>query len=165
VWFPSSRENKDELIRIRDELLPYRLAVEFRNKTWTSERNLFDTMELLGSAGIVYTCVDEPQGFTSSVPPIAAATADIAVIRMHGRNAARWDRGAPSASARFEYLYSTDELRAWVPRIHALAERTREVHVLMNNCYRDYAVQNASEMAQLLAEAPHAHAEAAAPLA
>ena len=27
-----------------------------------------------------------------------------------------------------------------------LAAQTRETHVLMNNCYRDFAVRNASEL-------------------
>jgi uncharacterized protein YecE (DUF72 family) len=153
VWFPISRENKAELTRLRDEFSPYRIAVEFRNHTWMSERNVLETLEFLGGADIVYTCVDEPQGFVSSVPPIAAVTSDLALVRMHGRNAARWQRGAPTAAARFAYLYSTEELRAWVPRVHALAERAREVHVLMNNCHADYAVRNAREMAELLERA------------
>ena len=32
----------------------------------------------------------------------------------------------------------------------ALARRSREVHVLMNNCYREYAVQSAKQLAALL---------------
>jgi uncharacterized protein YecE (DUF72 family) len=123
-----------------------------------AERNRVRTLDFLGHEGLIYTCVDEPQGFVSSVPPIVAATSDLAVVRMHGRNASRWQRGASSAAARFEYLYTTDELREWVPKVHALAERTREVHVLMNNCYSDYAVRNASELAELL-EQPSAGAE------
>lgn len=153
VWFPISRENKAYLVRIRREFAPYRVAVEFRNATWMADRNLDETLALLAGEDLVYTCVDEPQGFVSSVPPIAAATSDIAIVRMHGRNAARWDRGARAASERFDYLYSPDELREWVPRVLALAERTREVHVLMNNCYGDYAVRNARDMADLLAAA------------
>jgi len=154
VWFPISYDNKEELVRLRDAFSPYRIAVEFRNRTWISERNAIETLELLGAEGIVYTCVDEPQGFPSSVPPVAAATSDLALVRMHGRNAARWQRGAPTAAARFEYLYTTDELREWVPRIHALAEHTREVHVVMNNCHSDYAVRNARELAELLEREP-----------
>jgi uncharacterized protein YecE (DUF72 family) len=57
---------------------------------------------------------------------------------------------------RFGYLYQEGELREWVPRLHALARRSREVHVLMNNCYRHYAVQNGKELAALLAEADEA---------
>lgn len=165
VWFPISAANKAELVRIRDAFQPYRIAVEFRNRTWISERNVLETLDFLATEDLVYTCVDEPQGFPSSVPPIAVATSDLAVVRMHGRNAARWRRGAFTASARFEYLYSTDELRAWVPKLHALAERTEEVHVLMNNCHADYAVRNARELADLveIAPAPHEHRPSPAP--
>ncbi|HEY8207109.1 MAG TPA: DUF72 domain-containing protein [Myxococcaceae bacterium] len=150
VWFPISREHKERLVQIRDELSPCRVAVEFRNFTWMTERNLDETLSLLADEDLIYTCVDEPQGFPSSVPPIAAATSDVALVRMHGRNAARWQRGARTAAERFDYRYSLDELREWVPRILALAERTREVHVLMNNCHRDHAVRNAQEIAELL---------------
>ena len=44
------------------------------------------------------------------------------------------------------------ELQEWVPRIHELAEQTRETHVLMNNCYRSYAVDNARDLRTLLDE-------------
>jgi len=58
-----------------------------------------------------------------------------------------------STTERFGYLYADGELREWVPRIHALARQSRGVRVLMNNCYRQYAVQNAKELASLLTEA------------
>lgn len=159
VWFPISRENKARLGRIRRDLAPYRMAVELRNFTWMTEQNVDETLDLLAGEGIAYTCVDEPQGFPSSVPPIAAATrADVAVVRMHGRNAARWQRGARSAAERFDYKYSPEELGEWVPKVLALAEQAREVHVLLNNCHSDYAVVNAREMAELVERAQSAAA-------
>jgi uncharacterized protein YecE (DUF72 family) len=45
------------------------------------------------------------------------------------------------------YLYSEDELCGWVGPVRALAEQAERVHVLMNNCYRDYAVRNARQLA------------------
>jgi uncharacterized protein YecE (DUF72 family) len=50
------------------------------------------------------------------------------------------------------YLYSEDELREWVGPVRALADEAERVHVLMNNCYRDYAVRNARQLAALLAQ-------------
>ena len=55
--------------------------------------------------------MDEPQGFKSSVPPIIAATADIGVVRFHGRNKAAWEKDSAAASGRFNYLYSDEELK------------------------------------------------------
>src|SRR4051812_11007222 len=39
LWFPISRDHKKRLVQIREELSPLRVAVEFRNFTWLSERN------------------------------------------------------------------------------------------------------------------------------
>jgi len=55
-----------------------------------------------------------------------------------------------TAADRFKYDYSQQELGEWVPRLQQLASETRETHVLMNNCYRDFAVRNASELGALL---------------
>ncbi len=38
-----------------------------------------------------------------------------------------------------------------MPRVRELADSAKEVHVLMNNCYRDFAVINAEQMGRLLA--------------
>jgi hypothetical protein len=38
-----------------------------------------------------------------------------------------------------------------VPTIKTLAERAGTVHALMNNCYQDYGVRNAADLAELLA--------------
>ena len=59
-------------------------------------------------------------------------------------------RSPRRASVRFRYDYSTDELKEWVPRISDLSSQARETHVLMNNCYRDFAVRDAQELGGLL---------------
>jgi uncharacterized protein YecE (DUF72 family) len=98
-----------------------------------------------------YVCVDMPQGFDSSLPPIAAATAkDLAMVRFHGRDPSAWASKEETASARFRYDYSRDELAEWAPKIGQLASETRETHVLMNNCYRDFAIRSAQELGDLL---------------
>jgi uncharacterized protein YecE (DUF72 family) len=90
-----------------------------------------------------------PQGFRSSLPPIAEATSpDLSVVRFHGRDPEAWQR--KTVTERFRYLYSEQELAEWVPRVDHLASSAREVHALMNNCYRDQAVTNAAQLADLL---------------
>ena len=39
------------------------------------------------------------------------------------------------------------------PRIKALAEQAGRVHLLMNNCYADYGVNSARQLAMLLEQA------------
>src|SRR5256885_11988953 len=56
------------------------------------------TFEFLESQDLAYVCVDEPQGFDSSLPPVVAVTADLAVVRFHGRNAETWTADVPSRS-------------------------------------------------------------------
>jgi uncharacterized protein YecE (DUF72 family) len=86
------------------------------------------------------------------VPPVVAATADIAVVRFHGRNTETWEEKWISAAERFAYRYADGELAEWVPGLQELAACSRETHALMNNCYRDYAVDNGRQLAALLDE-------------
>ena len=147
-WFPIGKRNREYILECAKRAAPDRVCVEFRNKTWMSEDNQRSTLEFLEGHGIPYVCVDMPQGFTSSIPPVVAATSDIAVVRFHGRNSDEWESG--SVQKRFKYLYSKEELQEWAPRIKKLSEETDKTHVLMNNCYRDYAPQNGKELAGLL---------------
>jgi uncharacterized protein YecE (DUF72 family) len=147
-WFVIGRASKQYLLECARRADPYRICVEFRNKTWLSEGNRKETIEFLEGHGLPLVCVDMPQGFTSSLPPLTAATADIAVVRFHGRNADEWESG--SVQRRFKYLYNKEELEQWVPKISALEKETERTHVLMNNCFRDYAQRNATELAALL---------------
>jgi uncharacterized protein YecE (DUF72 family) len=157
VWFAWSHDHETILENLHRVVPDARLAVEFRNRTWMSDRHRDRTIALLRSNQLVYTCVDEPQGYSSSVPPIAEATSDVALIRFHGRSGARWNQSHTSASERFQYLYTMSELSEWVPKVRDLADRAREVHVIMNNCYQDYAIVNARQMRTLL-DASHPQA-------
>ena len=75
---------------------------------------------------------------------------DLAVVRFHGRNDDTWKKPGTTAAERFKYLYSKPQLRTWVPKIETLAERASTVYALMNNCYEDYGVRNAADLAALL---------------
>jgi uncharacterized protein YecE (DUF72 family) len=149
-WFLPGRDSSEYILEANERLGQYNMAVEFRNDRWLSERNQDGTLKLLADHTIPYVCVDEPQGFRSSVPPVAAATAPVALLRMHGRNYETWEKKGIGAAERFDYLYREEELEEWVPRVQSLAEGSREVHVLMNNCHHDYAVRNARQLADRL---------------
>lgn len=150
-WFAIGKANRQYVIECAKRCAPMRICVEFRNKTWMSPDNQNETLQFLEGHGLPYVCVDMPQGFVSSIPPVVAATADLAVIRFHGHNDAEWESG--SVQKRFKYLYSEDELKAWAPKVKKLAAEAETTHVLMNNCYSSYAQQNAKELAGLLTSA------------
>jgi uncharacterized protein YecE (DUF72 family) len=127
---------------IRDRLGPYRAAVEFRNNTWLAPSERETTLNMLGDLDFSYICVDEPQGFQSSVPPIAAATNKLAYVRFHGRNAAMWEAKTKTSSERFDYYYKPEELAEWVAPIRQLAFETDAVHLIMNTNNHDQGPAN-----------------------
>ena len=59
-----------------------------------------------------------PQGYPSSIPPVLAATSDLAVVRMHGHSD-KW--ASKDIHERFGYRYSPAELEEWSHRIEHLA--------------------------------------------
>jgi uncharacterized protein YecE (DUF72 family) len=152
-WFGPKEANREQIRQVAARLAAadVRGCVEFRNARWLEQEECESTLELLEELGLSYVCVDEPQGFKSSVPPVVAATADLAVVRFHGRNAETWERATPTAAERFRYRYEIHELAEWVPKLQELASSAKEVHALMNNCYRDHAVDNAQQLAAMLA--------------
>jgi len=149
-WFFPGSDSRENILACQRALPQYRLAVEFRNGSWLSEKNQDRTLRFLRENNLVYTCVDEPQGFRSSVPPLAEVTSDIALVRFHGRNRESWEKKGLSAAERFRYLYPEAELREWVPKVRQLASEAKQLHVVFNNCYADYGVRNARDMQGLV---------------
>jgi len=126
------------------------LAIEFRNSAWLNEQNGNKTIDFLQKNGLSFVCVDEPQGFKSSVPPVAEVTSSLAVVRFHGRNRETWEKKGITAAERFNYLYSGNELQEWIPKINHLETQTEQVYVLFDNCYQDEAVVNARQVREML---------------
>lgn len=149
-WFTLKRANKDYLLECKERAAPYRISVELRSATWfRDDAATEETLDFLRSYGLPFVCVDMPQGHRSSIPPVVAATAgDLAVVRFHGHSD-KWN--SRDIYQRFGYRYDEGELREWVPRLRSLAESAGETHVLLNNCYRNYAQVNARQLADLLA--------------
>jgi uncharacterized protein YecE (DUF72 family) len=153
-WCMPGRESAAYLESLPARLPGMRIAVEFRQADWMAEARRAQTLDRLRRLSLVYVSVDEPQGTRASVPPLAEATSEaLAVVRFHGRRREAWTKRGASTTERFGYLYREAELAEWVPRIRTLTRRSREVHVLMNNCYRGHAVENAKELAEMLAGA------------
>ncbi len=151
-WVFPSNEARDLILETRRRLeVP--IAVEFRHGSWFNEKNAERTIKFLEDNKIPYVAVDEPQGFKSSVPPVVVPTSpDLAIFRFHGRNKQNWEKKGIRPSERFRYLYDEDELADWTPKIAAVAKKTKETHVIFNNCYSNYATTNAREAARLLEE-------------
>lgn len=152
-WFFPIGESRDEILAARERLGDQRFAVELRNASWFNDKNAERTLRFLTDNAIPFVIVDEPQGMKSSVPPITAVTSpELVVARFHGRRAETWEKPNIPVVERFRYLYDREELSEWAPRLASAARETREMHVLMNNCYANYGATNARELARLLAD-------------
>lgn len=150
-WVFPSNEARERILDARARLGDMALTVEFRHGSWFNEKNAERTLRFLTENEIPYVIVDEPQGFKSSVPPVAAVTSpELAVFRFHGRRAETWEKPNIPPNERFRYLYDEDELADWAPRIAEAARSAKQVHALMNNCSGNYGTTNALQLAELL---------------
>src|ERR1700756_418380 len=142
-WFPIGRARREYILACAARAAPDRVCVEFRNRTWMTEDNQRETLDFLASHRLPYVCVDMPQGYPSSIPPVLAATSDLAVVRMHGHSD-KWT--SKEISEKFGYKYSDQELDDWAGRIRGLSADAEITQVLFNNCYRDWAHVNAQQL-------------------
>jgi len=167
--FRPTKENLAWLNEVLDRFADLPLAVELRHRDWLAP----ELLAALAGRGVGFVNVDQP-GLEDHLGPTALATAPVAYVRLHGRNAADWWR-ADAGMARYDYFYTAEELRPWAARARALAARpgVQEVYVVTNNHPRGQGLANALMLASLLAErkvpAPPplvaAFAEALAPFA
>ena len=112
------------------QLPGHELLVEFRHKSWLDEENRSETLAFLDEHGMTHVIVDAPRSIIPCVPALTSATG---YVRFHGRNADTWFKRTRSAAERFDYLYSEEELREWVPQLRELEEKAEVVYAMFNN--------------------------------
>ena len=152
-WFTNEMKNRRYLGRVAAEMNGDQVVVEFRHTSWLAPDRAPETLGLLSELGLGYVVVDAPQIGTGTAPLVPAVTdPDLSYVRLHGRNTTTWYKRTQTTGERFDYLYSEDELRGWLPRIEELARRAAEVHVMFNNNRRNYATVNAEQMQRFLGQ-------------
>ncbi len=142
VFFYPSKESMEYMRQSREKLKDIPVIIEFRNSDWAKP----ETFEFLKSADLGYCAVDEPQ-LPRLMPFINEVTSDIGYLRLHGRNK-NWFN-AP-VSERYDYLYSEEELNSFIPKMKSMAEKSKRMYILFNNCHTGSAVRNAQRTKQLL---------------
>ena len=142
VFFLASSRNEDYILQCKDRLKGVPLVVEFRNKAWISDR----TFDFLKNNELGFCIVDEPP-LPRLVPYKPIATSDVAYFRFHGRNK-NWFRA--SREERYNYLYSEEELKKFVPDIEKMARSGLNTLVFFNNCHAGSAARNALMMKKFL---------------
>lgn len=142
--FKRTPENASYIERLPELLPGVPVIVEFRNVEWVSPA----TFDLLSRNGLGFCCVDEPS-LKGLFPPLAVYTSSIGYVRFHGRNARSWWEHK-EAWERYNYLYTENELRDWIPKIDSISQATERTYVLFNNCHAGQAALNAKQMESLL---------------
>jgi uncharacterized protein YecE (DUF72 family) len=102
--------------------------------------------------------VDQPRvGRAAAARP--RVTSSRSYLRLHGRNAADWFREGAGRDARYDYLYSPEEVCDMAGLARHLAASAEELFIVQNNHFRGKALVNALQMKHLLEEvAPRAPA-------
>jgi uncharacterized protein YecE (DUF72 family) len=148
VWKPSSL---DYLEWANDRLGDDVMLAEFRHRSWYAEDVRAEVLRWLEERGIAYVTVDAPKVDAKNVPEtVVAATAPLAYVRYHGRNAATWNKRGGGAAERFDHAYSEDELAEWVEPLRELAAASEEAYAFFNNNNQTNGVAQAPAGAELL---------------
>lgn len=142
--FHKSVEGTEYIKKLRDMFGEERLVFEFRSSEWATG----ETMELLIKNKIGWVCVDEPD-LKGLVKPVVAVTSDIGYVRFHGRNAGKWYNHS-KAYERYDYFYSEDEIKEWIPRIRYVEKGSKITFTSFNNHFRAQGAKNASMLKRLL---------------
>lgn len=124
------------------ELGQFKLAVEFRHRSWAKP----EVNAWLADLGLDLVSVDAPD-IPALYPRGLVQSSDRIYVRLHSRSSANWYSDDKS---RYDYYYPDSEMAEWV-RLLARADRTASTaYVLFNNCMRSQAVENAKKMARIM---------------
>jgi uncharacterized protein YecE (DUF72 family) len=145
--FRNNEKNQEWLRDVIKEFEDFPLVLEVRHLSW-------DTPEFFGELkerGVGFVNIDQPM-FHDSIAPSARATAHVGYVRVHGRNYKDWFRENAGPEARYNFLYSAEQLKPWAKRAEEIAQSpdTDEVYVVTNNHYLGQAPANALMLKSML---------------
>lgn len=151
-WVTGAPEWRAHVEECVARMSDYRLAVEFRNKSWFGDGRAEATLAWEQALGVTHVIVDEPQGVGNYAHGVwAVTTPDLALVRLHGNNEDTWRIKAASASERFNYEYSDEELQEIARRTAAVAAMALDVQVVVNVNHVDQGIRAGRRLAQYLA--------------
>jgi uncharacterized protein YecE (DUF72 family) len=149
--FRCTPENQEYLDKLFRHLRDFPLALEVRHAGW--DRDPF--YDFLRERGVAFCNVDQPL-IGNSIKPGEKVTARIGYFRLHGRNYMNWFREDAGRDARYDYLYSKDEIRHLSNKIRNVHQSAEETYAITNNHFRGQALVNAMEILEELDGTPPA---------
>ncbi len=127
----------------------YDVAVELRHRSWSDRFG--DTLAALNAFKAAWVQIDEPKFRFSIRQNHLPNVEGFYYMRLHGRNAATWWRHA-NAEDRYDYLYSSDELREFTDTIDAARRIVRKAYLYTNNHFSTKSIVNAAMIKHQLGE-------------
>ncbi|MBI3939366.1 MAG: DUF72 domain-containing protein [Acidobacteria bacterium] len=143
--FKNENEPRDYLVQLVRRFDGYPLVVELRHASWDTP----GVFELLQSMNIGFCNIDQPV-IGKSMRPLTIVTSSVGYFRMHGRNYGNWFRDDADVNERYDYLYDSEELLQARELVGAIAEKSRETYVILNNHRNAQAASNALELQSLV---------------
>jgi len=147
--FRRTEENREWLDDLTRTFKMYPLVLEVRHESW----NVPEFYQDLAERGVGFVNIDQPL-FSRSIKPSATVTSAVGYIRVHGRNYKDWFRKGAGVEARYDYLYSREELQPWAERAKEVASAVDEAYVITNNHYKGKAAANALMLKALVTGVP-----------
>jgi len=152
--FKNNEISRKWLMTLFSTFKEYSLVVELRHASWDTPA----IYEILDKQGVGFATIDQPViGQSIKFKPIL--TGKIGYVRLHGRNYKTWfgkkgDESTKSKSpaARYDYLYSNDEITEIAKNVKAVSEGAEETYVIQNNHPWGQAVANAVQLKSVLGE-------------
>jgi len=143
--FHNTEENRKYLVDLKGVLADFPLAVEVRHRSWQQRA----AREFLAEAGLDFVNIDQPQ-VSYSLGATRWVTGALGYLRCHGRRKEAWFEFGEDRGARYDYLYSPEELEELAGRVRELQEKAKEVYVIFNNHPAGQAVANGLELEHIL---------------
>jgi uncharacterized protein YecE (DUF72 family) len=142
--FKRTTESEEWLGDVLRTFHDFPMVVEVRHTSWNEPAFYRGLTE--HRVGIVN--IDQPV-FQHSIKPGAVVTGGVGYVRLHGRNYQNWFRDEAETHERYDYLYTEEELKAWLDRIYEVAKQAQETYVITNNHYLGQAPANAAMLRKL----------------
>jgi uncharacterized protein YecE (DUF72 family) len=144
ISFKCTDENRAYVEQLVRMFRSYPLVLEVRHASWDQP----EVLDWLQGLQVGVCNIDQPL-LGRAVRPSAHATSVVGYIRLHGRNYKQWF-AETNVRDRYDYLYSTEELKKWKDRTLEVAGKAESTYVVTNNHNLGKAAVNALELISML---------------
>jgi uncharacterized protein YecE (DUF72 family) len=150
VQFPQSfhctDQSRTRVARLVDAARGWPVVVETRHVSWDDDR----AAAWIRGLGAGWCVVDQPRIGGVTAPARARVTSEVAYLRLHGRNASRWFDAEAGRDARYDYLYTVEELRPLAETARGMGAIAKALYAVANNHFRGQGLANALQLKHLI---------------